>query len=93
MRRQLALFSEILARLYNACAKNSFPKAIDRNPRGQRVFGTDKPSRQRQAIRRLIGGQRRQNRRHAGRDFFAFVQEVAAHVNISRSRLSAFFHH
>ena len=55
--RQVTHDAQIFGRANEASPKDFGPKPIDRNPRGQRVFGRHQPLGQAQAIGRRSGGQ------------------------------------
>ena len=74
----VALYAKIFARFNKAKAKESLPVAVDDDASGERLFGTDKPAGEPEAIARSVGGQRGQESGRGKRDFFQVHLVVAA---------------
>ena len=93
MHGRFALRAEIFAGLDDADAEQHLPEAIDRDPRGQRVLRVNEPAGERQPIQSGVLRQRRQDRRHAGRDLIRPIAIIAAPQHEGLARLCHLVHH
>src|SRR5882762_4237090 len=87
MRWQFSLKTEILQRAHDAASEERFPLTVDRHAGGEWIFLRYQPFRKRETVRRRVGRQWRQERRHARRHFLLRLKEFAAVMTECVSRM------
>lgn len=89
----VALHAKIFTGFNEAKAEESLPVTVDDDASGERLFGTDEPAGEAQAIARSLGGEWRQESGRGKRDFFQVHLVVAAIKDEGVAGLVVIHHH
>ena len=93
MRGAVALHAEVFGGAHDALAEELLPLAVDLHAGGQRVFGTEEPLREAEAVLRGILRQRRQEARRVEGDLLLLREVGAAVEDVGFARLVVGHHH
>ncbi len=93
MRRRLPLKTKIRRCTYEALTKVNLPALIHHDAGHERIGSADQPTGELQSIRGLRLLRVTKHGRNPWQDTFPRRQEIAAQMNMRRSRLNQFLHH
>ena len=93
VRGAVALHAEVFGGAHDALAEELLPLAVDLHAGGQRVFGTEEPLREAEAVLRRILRQRRQEARSVEGDLLLLREVGTAVEDVRFTRLLVAHHH